>query len=179
MAIDVVDLKILAELAQNAKASFVEIGKNLHLHPNVVAYRINKMEQTGIIREYTVVLDLEKLGLSEQVYVGASFPGASERDKVLEEIATIPQTVKVVSSLGNPESIVFLVGKNKADIDKVITKLRNLNVKIEYTASIIRTYQEGRLGNFLKVLAREAEAAKVIKPKENFEASRLLSSHQV
>ena len=155
---DATDLRILAELVRNGKASFVDIGKKMNLHPNVIAYRINKMEQMGIIREYTVVLDLEKLGVSEQVYVGGSFPDHTERDQVLEQIAAIPQTVQVVSSLGLPEGMIFLVGKNKADVDKAISKLRNLNMKIEYTASIIKTYEKGHLGNFLKLLADEIQS---------------------
>jgi hypothetical protein len=89
--------------------------------------------------------------------VGASFPRDVERDSIIDKIAAIPQTVKVVSSLGEPESIVFLVGKNKSEIDKLMTKLRSLDLKIEYTGSIIRTFEEGRLGNFLKVLASEHE----------------------
>ena len=67
--------------------------------------------------------------------------------------------MKVVSSLGEPEGLVFLVGKNKSEIEKLMTKLRSLNVKIEYTGSIIRTLEEGRLGNFLKILANEHETA--------------------
>jgi Lrp/AsnC family leucine-responsive transcriptional regulator len=157
MNIDATDLKILAELVQNSKSSFAEIGRKLRLHPNVIAYRINKLERTGVITEYTANLDLEKIGLPEQIYIGASFPQASERDEVLEQIETIPQTVKVVSSLGEPESIVFLVGKNKADVEKIMAKIRNLNVRIEYTGSIIRTSQDGRLGNFLRMMAREIE----------------------
>jgi len=51
------------------------------------------------------------------------------------------------------------VGKNKSEIEKLMTKLRSLNVKIEYTGSIIRIFEEGRLGNFLKILANEHEKA--------------------
>jgi len=157
---DSTDLKILAELVENAKSSFVDIGRKLDLHPNVVAYRVNKLERLGIIKEYTARLDLEKLGLSEQIFVAASLPGNSERERVLEEIASMPQTIQVVSSLGEPESILFLVGKNKADIDRTMWKLRNMNVKIEYTGSIVRTYDEGGLCNFLKLLAKEHEESK-------------------
>jgi len=155
--LDGTDFKILAELAENAKSSYAEIGRKLSLHPNVVAYRVNKLEKARIIKEYTAGVDLEKIGVAEQILVGASFPRDAERDDVIEKIAAIPQTVKVVSSLGEPESIVFLVGKNKSEIEKLITKLRSLNLKIEYTGSIIRTFDEGRLGNFLKVLANEYE----------------------
>lgn len=157
---DSTDLKILAELVENAKSSFVDIGRKLDLHPNVIAYRVNKLERLGIIKEYTAKLDLEKLGLSEQIFVAASLPGNAEREHILEEIASMPQTVQVVSSLGEPESILFLVGKNKADIDRTMWKLRNMNVKIEYTGSIVRTYDEGGLCNFLKLLAKEHEESK-------------------
>lgn len=157
--IDATDFKILAELVENAKYSFAEIGRKLSLHPNVVAYRVNKLEKAGIIKDYTADLDLEKLGVAEQILVGASFPRDAERDDIIQKIAAIPQTVKVVSSLGEPESIVFLVGKNKSEIEKLMSKLRSLNIKIEYTGSIIRTFEEGRLGNFLKILASEHESA--------------------
>jgi DNA-binding Lrp family transcriptional regulator len=156
--IDAIDFKILAELVENAKYSFAEIGRKLSLHPNVVAYRVNKLERTGIIKDYRADLDLEKLGVAEQILVGASFPNDSERDAILEKITAIPQTVRVVSSLGEPESIVFLVGKNKSEIEKLMSKLRSLNIRIEYTGSIIRTFEDGRLGNFLKILAKEYEA---------------------
>ena len=157
---DSTDLKILAELVGNAKSSFVDIGKKLDLHPNVVAYRVNKLERSGIIKDYTTRLDLEKLGVSEQIFVAASLPGNSEREQILKEIASMPQTIQVVSSLGEPESILFLVGKNKADVDKTMWRLRNMNVKIEYTGSIVRTYDEGGLCNFLKLLAKEFEESR-------------------
>lgn len=157
ITVDSTDLKILAELVENSNATFVSIGKKLHLHPNVVAYRVNRMEQAGIIKEYTAVLDLEKLGLSEQVCLGANFSSHQERDEVLKQISSIPETIKVFSSLGSPESIVFLAAKNKDDVEKAISKLRSLNIKVEYTASIIKTYSEGQLGNMLKTLAKQTE----------------------
>jgi DNA-binding Lrp family transcriptional regulator len=156
VAIDSTDLRILAELVYNSKATLASIGQKLGLHPNVVAYRINKLESLDIIRDYTVTLNFEKLGLTEQVYLGASFPAHTERDAILKEICTLPQTVTVVSSLGSPEGIVHLVGQSKEDIDKVISRLRELNVKIEYAASVIKTYQNGKIGNFLRMKADEA-----------------------
>lgn len=155
ITIDVTDLKILAELVENAKTSNVEIGRKLRIHPNVIAYRINKLENTGIIKEYTTVLDFDKLGLTEQVYVGASLPKNSERDDILQQVAEIPQTVSVVSSLGSPESIVFLVGKSKDEVDKVMSKLRNLNLRIKYTSSIIKTYHNGKMRNYLSLLVQD------------------------
>src|SRR2546428_8886937 len=72
--LDGTDLRILAELVENSKQSYVEIGRKLALHPNVIAYRVNRLEDQGIIREYTTLVDFSKLGLSEQVVVPANFP---------------------------------------------------------------------------------------------------------
>jgi Lrp/AsnC family leucine-responsive transcriptional regulator len=57
--IDSTDFRILAELVENAKYSFAEIGRKLSLHPNVVAYRVNKLERAGVIKDYRADLDLE------------------------------------------------------------------------------------------------------------------------
>jgi hypothetical protein len=51
----------------------------------------------------------------------------------------------------------FLVGKNNSEIEKLMSKLRSFNIRIEYTGSVIRTFEDGRLGNFLKILAKEHE----------------------
>lgn len=157
LSTDDTDLKILAELVSNSKSSFVEISHKLEIHPNVVAYRVKRMEQMGIIKRYTVLLDLERLGLSEQVYVDASFPEYVEKDHVLKEIANIPQTIRVISLLGNPALMIFLAGKNKAEVDSAISKLKGLNVKIEHTSSVIKAYQDWLFGEFLVSLAGEGK----------------------
>lgn len=152
-SVDDTDLRILAELVNNAKSSFVDISNKLEFHPNVVAYRVKRMEQMGIIKKYSVLLDLEKVGLGEQVYVGVSLPEYSEKDALLKQIMGIPQIIRVISLLGSPALMIFIAGKNKAEVDAVISKLKGMNVKVENTLSIIKTYQDGLLGEFFESLA--------------------------
>lgn len=151
--LDGTDLRILAELVENSKQSYVEIGRKLALHPNVVAYRVNRLEEAGIIREYTTLVDFSKLGLSEQVIVAANFPPNTSRDDILKQICDIPETVNVISSLGTPEGLVFIVARNKEDVNAVLSKLRSMNLAIDFASSVIRTYDEGRLGTFLRAMA--------------------------
>ena len=53
--------------------------------------------------------------------------------------------------------MVYLVGKNKSEVDMVLSRMRDLNVKIEFTASIIKTYQDGLLSRFLRQQAEKME----------------------
>ena len=111
------------------------------------------MEDSGIIREYTTLVDFSKLGLSEQVLVAANFPSAGSREDILKQISEIPGTVSIISSLGSPEGLLFIVAKNKEDVNVVLSKLRSLNLDIEFASSVIKTYDEGRLGTFLRTIA--------------------------
>jgi len=157
ISLDARDLKILAELLDKSNASFVEIGKKLDLHPNVVAYRVNKMEQAGVIKRYTAILDFQKLGLGEHLYVGVSFSDHGTRDDVLKQIASISQVTELVSSLGNPEGVVFLVGRNKEEIDMVLSRMKDLNVKIDFTVPVVKTYQDGLMSRLLREQAEKSQ----------------------
>ncbi len=54
---DALDLKILGCLKENARANATEIGSRINLSTSAVIERIRKMETSGLIRQYTVLLD--------------------------------------------------------------------------------------------------------------------------
>ena len=59
---DKLDLKILAVLDWNARTPVKAIARAIGANKYVVAYRIKKLEETGIIKRYFPVLDMSKLG---------------------------------------------------------------------------------------------------------------------
>ncbi len=58
-----VDKKILAELIANARVPVTELAKKVGSTPAIVRSRMNKLENAGIIIQYRINLDLERLGL--------------------------------------------------------------------------------------------------------------------
>jgi len=56
------DVNILRLLAPNARISSVEISRKTGISISNVIHRIKRMEAAGIIKDYRVMLDLEKLG---------------------------------------------------------------------------------------------------------------------
>ncbi len=61
---DKMDFAILKSLRENARNTASMIGKDIHLSVSAVLERIRKMESTGLIKQYTIVVDQEKLGNS-------------------------------------------------------------------------------------------------------------------
>jgi len=166
MNLDHVDLKILAELAENAKTTFAELGRKLGIHPNVVAYRVNRMQRGGIIKGYATVLDLEKMGIGEQMIIGINFPANSDREGVINRIGSIPEAIEIISSFGSPEGLILLAGRNKSDIERAISKIKGMNISIDYAASIIGIHRDGMMGKLLNQLASEIESqSKALRPR--------------
>lgn len=54
---DALDRRILLCLKENARANATEIGSRINLSTSAVIERIRKMETSGLIRQYTLVLD--------------------------------------------------------------------------------------------------------------------------
>lgn len=60
--IDDVSWRILAELQENARISYTELGRRVGLTAPAVAERIRRLEEARIIDGYRVDLNLERLG---------------------------------------------------------------------------------------------------------------------
>lgn len=67
--IDSTDLKIIALLKANSKASFSEISKKISLSPSSVRERIKKLEDIGAIRGYSLEVNQALLGNSLEVFI--------------------------------------------------------------------------------------------------------------
>ena len=59
---DQIDWKIIEILQKNARTTISHISKKVHLTAPAVSERILKLEEKGIILEYTAKLNLEQLG---------------------------------------------------------------------------------------------------------------------
>lgn len=62
LKLNIKDRKILYQLDLNSRQSASQIGKKIGLKRDVVSYRIKKLQDKGIIRNFFTVIDASKLG---------------------------------------------------------------------------------------------------------------------
>ena len=67
--LDATDLKLLAHLQKDGKASLQELSAAVGLSPSPCWRRIRRMEEIGVIRGYVARLDPKALGLHALAYV--------------------------------------------------------------------------------------------------------------
>lgn len=62
MKIDEIDIMILSELQKNSRLSMRELSKRIKLSPPSITERVKKLEDNGVIEEYTIKINKKKLG---------------------------------------------------------------------------------------------------------------------
>jgi Lrp/AsnC family transcriptional regulator, leucine-responsive regulatory protein len=83
--------KLLAELQDNARLSTAELARRVGLSPTATAERLKQMEETGILRGYTIEIDREALGLEVLAFIRMTCDGQhyfrlTEFVQTLEEV---------------------------------------------------------------------------------------------
>ncbi|MDI9620154.1 MAG: Lrp/AsnC family transcriptional regulator [Candidatus Nezhaarchaeota archaeon] len=122
MKLDDVDKAILRELLTNARLSFREIARRIGTSTVTVANKVRRLEENGIIKGYTVTLDLEKLGYD----VTAIIEVVASRGKIteVEEIVAKSHNVQAVYDVtGQSDAIIIARFKNRIELSKFIKKL--------------------------------------------------------
>lgn len=66
---DEADLQILALLRSNARMKWKEIGEQVHLTGQAVGNRIRRLEEAGVIEQYTITVSEAALGSSLTAFI--------------------------------------------------------------------------------------------------------------
>lgn len=91
--VDEVDARILEALAANARISLAELARAVGLSPSSVAERLKRLEETGVIGGYTVVLNPAGLGLGLSAWLRIR-PVPGQLRKVVEILQGLPEVVE-------------------------------------------------------------------------------------
>lgn len=131
MNIDNVDRKILNEYFKDARLSFREVAKHIGVSVGTVLSRTKKMEEEGLIKGFTVLLDDEKLGypLTALTEVTVSKGKLVEIEK---EIAKLSSTCAVYDVTGQTDAIIIGKFRNRQELSTFTKSILSLNY-VEHT----------------------------------------------
>jgi Lrp/AsnC family transcriptional regulator for asnA, asnC and gidA len=107
--LDEIDVKILEALQEDARQTYTAIGKRLGIAHSTVYDRIKKMEQHGIIKKYTTVIDAEKAGMKNITAIMTVYTDPKESEKTAEKLCEASQVLEVYTSLSEELLIIVKV----------------------------------------------------------------------
>ena len=69
MELDNIDFQILRLLSENSRIQWKDLGEQIHMTGQAVGNRIKKLEDNGVIKAYSLIVDEMKLGLSYIAFI--------------------------------------------------------------------------------------------------------------
>jgi len=69
MELDNIDFQILRLLSENSRVQWKDLGEQIHMTGQAVGNRIKKLEDSGVIKAYSLIVDEMKLGLTYTAFI--------------------------------------------------------------------------------------------------------------
>jgi len=148
------EMKILFELIKGARRSDRELARALRVSQPTVTRTRSKLEKMGLVKEYTIIPDLRKMGYELLSFTLMSFSEDKPElfDKARQWIKKQPSVIYANNGEGSKmNSIMLSLHKNYADYSKLLselkqdwepnlTSLQNFIVVLERTDLAIRDF---------------------------------------
>jgi DNA-binding Lrp family transcriptional regulator len=122
MELNETDKKILQNLLEDARFSSRQIAKNVGVSVGTVLSRIKKMEDIGIIKGYSAILNHEKLGY-ELTVVTEITVSKGRLVEMENEVAKNPNVCGVYDVTGLTDSVIIAKFKSREDLGKFTKNL--------------------------------------------------------
>lgn len=116
-----VDVRILRSLRKNARTSIADISRKVELTENAVRYRIERLEQMGYIRKYTVKLDPVRFGKGVEAIIMLRFTGKRLKEH-LRRLSRYEELTSVYSISGAMPALVIGHFGDLSDLESFITE---------------------------------------------------------
>lgn len=124
--IDETSKKVLAEYLRDSRQSFREVARKIGISSGTVASRIKEMEEAGIIKKYSTMLNYEKLGF-ELTAVTEVTISEGMMIEVGNEIAKISHTVGVYNVTGDSDILIIAKFRSRTELSNFTKSVLKMN----------------------------------------------------
>ena len=134
--LDETDERIIAELTDNARATFAEIGEKVNLSAPAVKRRVDRMLDAGVIKGFTTVIDRNALGWNTEAYVQVFCHGRISPAELRAAWADIPEVVSAATVTGTSDAILHVLARDMQHLESALERIRS-SADIERSESIV------------------------------------------
>lgn len=142
MQLDDTDRRLLAVLLEDARISQRGLAQRIGVAQGTITNRLRRLEELGVIKGYTVLLEPESIGWSMTVITGLRIEKGSMIN-VQQNIAADPRVFAVYDVTGDYDSMVLARVQSRKDLDDLTKTVFTLKgVQRSFTQVVLNTVKE-------------------------------------
>ncbi len=135
-SMDEKDIKILKGLSEDARKSTYALGRDVGLSSDAVIYRIKNMQKEGIIRKFSILVNLSALSYHLFTFaMQVKMLDQKNDNKFREFTLKHPNIIRAVKTMGGWDLLLYIAAESPKEFHKTVKEIKNV------FASIINNYQ--------------------------------------
>ncbi len=133
---DDIDRQIVSLLLQDARRSFQDIGDQVGLSAPAVKRRVDRLEDAGVIRGYTAVIDHTIDGAVTETFVELFCGGKTAPGDLRSIVEQFEQVVQAYTVSGEADALLMLRTRDIAELEDTLERIR-AHRAVERTKTVI------------------------------------------
>ena len=129
---DEIDVKILNCLKANARQKASTISEMINLSVSAVTERIKKLEKSGVIKQYTLLLNQGSLGNDMMAFIEVSLSNTEYEEAFLEKVRENKNIIACYSIAGNFDYLLQVVAYSNERLEKIHREIKSV-LGVNYT----------------------------------------------
>jgi Lrp/AsnC family transcriptional regulator, leucine-responsive regulatory protein len=131
---DNIDKEILSILKEDGRSGYIDIGKKIGLSEGAVRKRIKTLIDKGVIRRFTVKLEVAEG--AEAIALLSVNPSAPTQE-VSRKIQQIPNVETTYEVTGEYDIVAVISGMNVVEVNECIEKIRRVEGIVKTNTMIV------------------------------------------
>jgi DNA-binding Lrp family transcriptional regulator len=140
---DDADRTIVALLREDARRSFLDIGRHVHLSAPAVKRRVDRLEHDGVLLGYAAVVDPEAYGWHAEAFVDIYCEGNMPAAAIKRAVEREPGVVSAHTVAGEASALLHVMARDTKDLESALERIRA-------TDGVTRTVTEVVLSTLLQ-----------------------------
>ena len=121
---DRVDQTIVALLREDARRSYLDIGRHVHLSAPAVKRRVDRLERDGVILGYTAIVDPTAFGWNAEAFVDLYCEGEVSGEAIKRAVEPEPGVLSAHTVAGEASAMLHVQARDTKSLEQVLERIR-------------------------------------------------------
>lgn len=127
----------------NGRATWSDLAVNLGMSGPAIADRVRRLEEQGVIKGYTAMINPESVGYEMIAFLSTSIDKLKHRELFLSRISEISEVQECHHIAGEDDYLLKVRCRGTKDLDRIIQELRELpGVFKTRTTIVLNTFKD-------------------------------------